>query len=1151
MSRKLKIGLVTGSLFSLYAVAIWFLSSVLGHGTGDRWVLRGSLWLLGLIAGGATAAYFAKRPAAAPKATGDETAEIDAAFVALRSKLAASSLGRRSKVGRLPVVLLVGPEGSAKTTSIMKSGLDPELLAGEVFRGDAIIPTRGVNAWISQGILFVEAGGRLSSDSGRWARLVHHLLPDRLRAALSSGVQAPRVAVVCLSCEDLLRPDATDAIPASGRALKGRLAEIAQRLGIHLPVYVVFTKADRIPHFPDYVRNFGREEVRDILGATIQIGRIPADSYSENAHKTLESELQRLFSSLAAKRLKFLPRENQTDIAAGAYEFPRELRKIIPVATQFLVELCRPSQLEVSPFLRGFYFTGVRPVVVGEQGYEPIAPATAMGQQVPVGATSVFMPGRAQIQSPRLVPAAAAGASGRKVPQWVFLDRLFPDVILADQVAMGMTRGGRRVDLMRRVALALVLIASGVAILGFSLSYAGNGSLERASREAIRAASAFQVTRGAAPSIGDLRRLETLGATLDTVAGYERHGPPLRLQWGLYAGSALFPALRRSYFQGFDRLLFAATRDSMIAELRALPESPDTKSDYGSTYNTLKAYLITVLHPEKSTEAFLGPALMSHWSPGRIADPSRTDLARRQFDRYARELAIDNPYVTSLDEAAAARARAFLKQSTGTELIYRSMLAEAGAAAPPVQFERNYPAAAGLIRDPYVVPGVYTKAGWNAMEGAFKNVERYFKGEEWVVGSGAPVPTDRAKIGAEIRALYTSDYIAQWRSFLNAASVVRFAGVPDAARKLQTLSSNQSPLLALLALVSRNTAVDTVLVGPAFQPVHSVTPPGDTAKYIGPANEAYINAMVGLQASLEQITKAPPDQSDAAVAQAESNASQAKLASKQLANKFQLDKEGRVHVTVQKLMEDPILFAEGLLQSVGPAQLNGKGQAFCAPFQRLLNQYPFNSYSALMAPMDEVAAQLQPGSGALWTFVDGQMSNYIVRQGPRFAEKPGSPVRISPAFIDFLNRAAEFSTSFYHGDSPTPSLTFSMRAVLSDVVPSLTVTVDGRPAKFTRTSTASKPVTWTGSPTGQASVSGTIGDREREIYTFQGAWAIFKLFGKAQWFPGDGFYRVEWNAAETTGTPVRAVFDVTLPTAKPVLQPNFFAGVSCSGRITR
>ena len=238
MSRKLKVGLVTAVVLALYSTAVWFLASVLGHGAGDRWVLRGSLWVLGLIAGGAVAAYVLKRPAARPGTVADEATEIDAVFAALRSKLSASALGGRSRLGRLPLVLLLGPEGSAKTTMVIKSGLDPEFLAGEVFRGDAVMPTRSVNAWISQGTIFLEAGGRLSSDSARWNRLVHHLLPDRVRAAFSSGVQAPRIAVVCLSCDDLLRPDAADSAPAAARGIRARLSEVAQRLGIRLPVYV-------------------------------------------------------------------------------------------------------------------------------------------------------------------------------------------------------------------------------------------------------------------------------------------------------------------------------------------------------------------------------------------------------------------------------------------------------------------------------------------------------------------------------------------------------------------------------------------------------------------------------------------------------------------------------------------------------------------------------------------------------------------------------------------------------------------------------------------------------------------------------------------------------------------------------------------------
>ena len=42
-----------------------------------------------------------------------------------------------------------------------------------------------------------EAGRDIADDGARWRWLMHRLRPGRLKGALSSGQQAPRVAVVC------------------------------------------------------------------------------------------------------------------------------------------------------------------------------------------------------------------------------------------------------------------------------------------------------------------------------------------------------------------------------------------------------------------------------------------------------------------------------------------------------------------------------------------------------------------------------------------------------------------------------------------------------------------------------------------------------------------------------------------------------------------------------------------------------------------------------------------------------------------------------------------------------------------------------------------------------------------------------------------
>jgi type VI protein secretion system component VasK len=211
-------------------------------------------------------------------------------------------------------------------------------------------------------------------------------------------------------------------------------------------------------------------------------------------------------------------------------------------------------------------------------------------------------------------------------------------------------------------------------------------------------------------------------------------------------------------------------------------------------------------------------------------------------------------------------------------------------------------------------------------------------------------------------------------------------------------------------------------------------------------------------------------------------------------------------------------------------------------------KYPFNPAGEVPATIDEVSALLQPGTGALWSFVENDLGNYVVRQGPQFAEKPGGSVRISPSFIAFLNRAADFSSSLYRAEGTPPGLNFTLRPLLSDEVPSLTVTIDGQPARFTRTSTGSKRLSWTAGEGREAILSGQILGRDRE-FAFQGTWAIFKLFQQAEWSPGDGSYVVEWPIPDQPS--VRARFVINLAGAKPILQPGFFSGVSCSGRITR
>jgi hypothetical protein len=150
-------------------------------------------------------------------------------------------------------------------------------------------------------------------------------------------------------------------------------------------------------------------------------------------------------------------------------------------------------------------------------------------------------------------------------------------------------------------------------------------------------------------------------------------------------------------------------------------------------------------------------------------------------------------------------------------------------------------------------------------------------------------------------------------------------------------------------MVSENTAVDAPQVKTAFQPVQFLVPPPCAEGYIKPPNEGYMQSLVGLGALVEQLSSANANDGPLAE-QVMSSALQAKVITRQLAQKFQIDVQNHLESVVQKLMEDPITSAESLIRNMGPAELNAKGKAFCSQFSELMTKYPFNSNSRLKAP---------------------------------------------------------------------------------------------------------------------------------------------------------------------------------------------------------
>jgi type VI secretion system protein ImpL len=1086
--------------------------------------------------------------------------EIDVLVRDAETRLAASLLGKEAKLADLPAYFLVGETGAAKTSVFVHSGVEPDLLAGHVYQDNTVIPTRPVNIWLAQKSVFIETGGKLLTEPARWAHLIKRLQPRKLRNLFGKKEQAPRAVIVCVDCDHFLRSGAEESLAVSARNLNTRLGEISQILGIRLPVYVLFSKLDRMALFGDFVGNLTDEEVTQVLGATLPMRNDKEPGiYAEREATRLTAAFDDLFHSLCDKRLPFLSREHDGAKLPAVYEFPREFRKLRNALVRFLVDLGRPSQLRANPFLRGFYFTGVRPIVVKESS--PAARMASQAQAGKRGATGFFDP--LGLDAPEAQLAPAGPARTRRVPQWLFLGHLFSDVILRDRAAMGASGQSARTEMMRRI-----LLASGAALLlllciAMTTSFFGNKALESRVSDAARGIAQSESGGGGQelPSRSALERLDTLRETTELLSQYEREGAPWSLRWGLYVGHDMFPTVRRLYFNRFHQLLFGSTQAALLQWMRKLPSKPGPTDEYKPTYDTLKGYLITTTHHEKSTRSFLAPLLMERWAAGRQIDPDRAALARRQFDFYSDELLIANPFSSDSDGEAVERTRSYLAQFNATESIYQFIIAEASRQKPPVNFNKQFPGSGTYVVNSKDIAGAFSIDGWKFVQEAINNVKRFFGGESWVLGDRALADLDPVKLAPELRARYQKDFYANWRAYLAASQVAGYHSIADAAQKLGQLSSNQSYLLALFCVASVNTSVGPEDVKAPYQPIQFVEPAPCLDRYVQGGNSAYISALVSLQASLDRVAKSGTDLKDDLVNQTMNDATNAYKVTRQIAQGFRIDREGNIHGMVQKLMEDPIRQAEAILGRLGPAQLNAEGKRFCGAFSELTNKYPFNTGSKNDATLDELNNVFRPGDGRLFTFYESSLRNYLDLQGGQYVRKSDSRVQVTEAFLRFLNRATAFSNALYKGGSKEPSLAYNMRALPAEGLKGVTLSLDGQVLKVVGKSGESKDFTWPGTSVKGAKLSGNMGGGELGFITYDGLWAAFRFFGDADRFQASGAgYALQWVPRQgqsaqpirlDTGKALELPFVLDLKGAPPIFQKGYLSGFQCVSEVAR
>jgi type VI secretion system protein ImpL len=1045
-------------------------------------------------------------------------------------------------IASMPIIYVIGDENSAKTQTVLQSGIDPELISGAVYRDGTVVPTQLVNIWLAGNNIVAEAGGALLRQPALWSRFIKATLPARLGSVFSKKNRLPaRAVLVCVSIERIMAPNTAENIRSLAQTINERLRQLSGALGASMAVYVLFTKLDTIGPFADYVAQLSQEEVRMPIGAVIAPLDTGSGLYTERAMALVGEHIDRLLFALSEFRLEVLSRGGELPNLAHAYEFPRDLGKLRAGMISFLTEVARPSQVGVNPFLRGFFFSGMRAQLV--EDVVDLGPSQArMPSAIPIeaGATRIFSLAGAPA-TPQAPQPVRRGT--RKMPQWVFLPHLFSTILLADRSALEASRASTRTSFLRSALLASTSAVLLLLLALFTTSFFRNRSIEQRLASSV-GATVSPVSSDSFASQADLTTLDQLRALLDQLNRYRTGGAPFLDRMGLYQGDNLFPLACQAYTSKFRSLLLAPTQENILATLRALPASPSPDSDYGSAYRPLKAYIMTTSssNPDspEDTLDFLPQALLAAWAGAGTPDPAVTALAKAQFELYSSLLASTPGCVNSAggspNAPAVASARAYLNGFQGFQHVYQSMLAAANRRFPSFDFNSKCPGSSQYIVDQYTIQGAFTKDGFGFMQDAILHPDPYFRGEEWVLGPSNAAPVDRAALSAQLHSSYYADYLQTWRTYLNRAQFVPFKSFPDAANKLSALDSNTSAILELFSLISTHTGVAAPEISTAFQAPQTVVPASSPDnRLIGSSNQAYIQALQGIEGAVKNLILNPTALNDPAAVQPIIQASTtADQAAGNLRNSFVPDPSGHLDKTSFDILEAPIRAIQSLAAQAPAAAAGGAAKSFCSQTEPLLAKFPFNPQAAVEATPDEVAQVFAPDQGSFAQFYDASLKALIVQQGSQFISAPGSAVKINPAFLNFLDNAQRLSSGLFPNGGKLPGLNFSLTEVRSPGVSEAKLSIDGTEIHSLGQSATFHWVSQAGSRI-------TLATQKNTAPVFSGPWAVFHFSFSA---PEVAPNRLKFSFSFNNQTPEIVLFDASGPGA-PLLNPEFMKAFHC------
>ena len=1121
------------------SVAVWFLAPFIG---GETWRPFDGIWSRVIFIGGIWFFFicimlfiFLRRRrrekamteeiAESVDDSGDEVASEELNELKGKLKTAMAEL-RKSKNGRkhlneLPWYVMIGPPGAGKTTAIVNSGLQFPLAEkmGKAAIG-GVGGTRNCDWWFTNNAVLIDTAGRYTTqesdadtDNAGWLGFLGLLKKYRKRQPING-------AMIAISLSDLLMQD-EETQASHARAVRRRLNELREKLGVRFPVYVLFTKADLIAGFSEFFDNLGKEDREQVWGFTLPLDATKDESSPIAA---FDSEFALLLGQLNAQSLERMQVETDPQRRSMIAGFPSQVAAMRAVARNFLGEVFQDNRYQHRHMLRGIYFTS------GTQEGTPI-------DRLMLGMARTFGIGRQAI------------GSGQGQGRSYFLTRLFEGVMFPEAgLVSADDKVERRYRWTKRAAIAATVVVAVLTGTLFTRSYLGNEELIAQASTHVDSYQQLSSTLPGSP-VGDTDLPPVIDALnilrdMPTNPAAGDPDPERRLTYGLYQGEVIGTQAAQTYRAALNQRLLPRLLLRLEEQITGNVNNPDL------LYEALKIYLMLGL------EGPMNAQLVKEWMDIdwsiTYAGPSRAQL--RDDMAFHLDALLSQPMnKIALNGPLVEQVQGILSEMPLAQRVYNGIINSPSATSLPKWriTEAGGPAVTRvLVRSSGKplndgVDGIFTYDGFNdVFLGEALGVAKRIQSESWVLGPrGVAEQTEAAltALSRDVLDLYYNDFISAYDGILGDIDIIPIESLSHAVEVTNVLSGPTSPIVNLLTEISKETSLT--------EERGSLIPGGDAINEgVGRIAEIEARSSLSIQGEIlldalrrssGQGTNGEPAREPGQyvqerfqwlhdlVARPEGQDSQLDLLIGTLQEVYQeLNKmsfsgiaaqptEGgtasqrfqqaaaRIPGPLERWAKQITTSSTGITADGTRSSINAAWQSNVLPFctQALENRYPFNRRARADVAMADFSKLFAPG-GMIDAFFQQNLAKFVDTRSRPWTWKQVNDVDlgISPAVLEQLQYAAEIRDAFFAG-GPQPQVQFQITPeALDPKADSVQLTIGSQNVIFETRRPNNTPVaiTWPGE-VGLAGVvfQPNLSNGESQLAK-DGPWAFFRLLDAAE-----------------------------------------------------